>query len=68
MKQRIKTLFASGVLACALFGAAAAGPFEDGTAAFKRGDYGVAVSLWRPLAEQGNAVAERNLGTMYHGA
>jgi hypothetical protein len=33
MKQRITTLFASGVLALALFGVARAGPFEDAQAA-----------------------------------
>jgi hypothetical protein len=39
MKPQITTLFASGVLALALFGAAVAGPFEDGRAAYQRGDY-----------------------------
>ncbi len=38
VKQRIKTLFAGGVLALALFGFAAAGPLEDGVAAHQKGD------------------------------
>jgi hypothetical protein len=38
---------------------------EDAYAAAKRGDYATALRLWRPLAEQGNAVAQRNLGIMY---
>jgi TPR repeat protein len=65
MKQRIKTLFAGGVLALALIGVAAAGQFEDGEAAYRRGDYAEALRLLRPLAEQGDADAQRTLGAMY---
>jgi TPR repeat protein len=43
----------------------AAGPFEDGLAAHARGDYAAAMRLWRPLADQGNANAQNNLGAMY---
>jgi hypothetical protein len=32
-----------------------AGPYEDGWAALSRGDYAAALSLFRPLAAQGNA-------------
>jgi hypothetical protein len=42
-------------LTMTLVSAAVAGPFEDGMAAQKRGDYATAVRLWRPLAEQGEA-------------
>lgn len=42
-----------------------AGPFEDGRAAYDRGDYATALRLWRPLAEQGNPGAQYNLGGMY---
>lgn len=42
-----------------------AGPFEDGEAAWSRGDYATALSMWRPLAAQGNAKAQYNLGLMY---
>ena len=45
--------------------AAVSGPFEDGQEAFKSGDYETALSLWRPLAEQGFANALQNLGIMY---
>ena len=38
---------------------------EDGIAARDKGDYATALRLWRPLAEQGNAVAQFNLGLMY---
>jgi Sel1 repeat len=42
-----------------------AGPFEDAVAAHGRGDYATALRLWRPLADQGNAHAQFNLGAMY---
>ena len=42
-----------------------AGPFEDGEAAYNRKDYATALSMWRPLAAQGNAEAQCNLGNMY---
>ncbi len=34
-------------------------------AADQRGDYATALREWRPLAEQGNAEAQFNLGNMY---
>ena len=42
-----------------------AGPFEDGHAAYTRGDYATALRLWSPLAAQGYAEAQHNLGVMY---
>ena len=45
--------------------AAAAGPWEDGMAAYNRGDYLPAIRLFRPLAEQGNPKAQSVLGVMY---
>ncbi len=54
-----------GPLALALFGAAMAGPFEDGEAAYQKGDYAAAGNYWRPLADQGNAEAQNGLGSMY---
>jgi uncharacterized protein len=65
MKQRMKTLFAGGVLALALFGVAAADPFEDGRAAAGRGDYATAIQLWRPLADNSDAKAQTALGNAY---
>ena len=46
-------------------GPAAAGPLEDGVAASRSGDYATALRLLRPLADEGNAVAQglyRKLG------
>jgi TPR repeat protein len=44
---------------------AAAGPWEDGMAAYNRGDYMPAIRLFRPLAERGNAKAQNVLGVMF---
>jgi TPR repeat protein len=45
--------------------AAVAGPWEDGMAAYNRGDYTPAIRLFRPLAEQGNPKAQSVLGVMF---
>ncbi len=39
--------------------------FDEGLAAHDRGDYATALREWRPLAEQGNAKAQSDLGWMY---
>ena len=39
--------------------------WDEGVAAFNRGDYATALREWRPLAEQGNADAQYFLGLMY---
>jgi TPR repeat protein len=65
VKQRITTLVACGLLAVALIGVAAAGPLEDGQAAYQRGDFATALQIFRPLAEQGNAAAQRMLGAAF---
>ena len=46
-------------------GAAAAGDYEDGAAAYYRGDFATAKRLWLPLAEQGDAKAQTGLGLLY---
>ena len=58
-------LFAVGVVATLVAGTATAGPWEDGVAAYKRGDYATAVALMEPLAEEGDAAAQYNLGITY---
>ena len=42
-----------------------AGEFEDGLAAYKRGDYKTAVAKWTIGANKGDAEAQNNLGLMY---
>jgi TPR repeat protein len=62
MKSIALNLFALTLLASA----AVAGPLEEGSAAFRAGDYAKALQLWQPLARQGNADAQYNLGLLYH--
>ena len=64
MKQRMVVI---GVVTAQLLGtsAAFAGPWEDGMAAYNRGDYVPAVAAFRVLAEQGNAKAQNVLGVMF---
>jgi TPR repeat protein len=43
-----------------------AGPYEAASAAYERGDYATALSLFRQLADQGNAKAQYKLGLIYY--
>src|ERR1700687_4375609 len=65
MKQWI--LAGGAIVAAQLLGTFAvfAGPWEDGMAAYNRGDYLPAIRLFRPLAEQGHPKAENGLGVMF---
>jgi TPR repeat protein len=62
-----KRIVGSTILAAQLVGAftAFAGPWEDGMAAYNRGDYLPAIRVFRTLAEQGNAKAQNVLGVMF---
>ena len=42
-----------------------AGPWEDGMAAYNRGDYVPAIHVFHELAAAGNAKAQQILGVMY---
>jgi len=48
-----------------LFGTPASADFQKGLDASNRGDYATALKEWEPLAEQGDADAQSNLGVMY---
>jgi TPR repeat protein len=65
MKKR--TMVGGLMLAAHILGisGALAGPWEDGMAAYNRGDYLPAIRLFRPLAEQGSPKAQNVLGVMY---
>ena len=52
-------------LALALSAPVLAADFVAGLEAYKRGDYATALTEWRPLAEQGDAAAQFNLGLLY---
>jgi hypothetical protein len=59
-----KTTLAMLILCASLALPAQAG-YEEGLAAFLRGDYATALKEWRPLANAGNPFAQAALGVMY---
>jgi hypothetical protein len=65
MKKQM--LFGGLILAAQILGSAVAvaGPWEDGMAAYNRGDYVPAIQVFRAMAAQGNAKAQSVLGVMY---
>ena len=60
MKRTLATAFL-----CLMLATPAWAGFDEGLAAAKRGDYATALREWRPLAKQGDADAQYNLGVMY---
>ena len=60
----MKRLLLALVIACTLSAPAWAG-FDEGLAAYERGDYEMALRELRPLAEQGDAAAQFLIGSMY---
>lgn len=54
-----------GVLLLVCAGVADADPFEDGVAAYARNDFAAAVRLWGPLADEGHADAQNNIGLLH---
>src|SRR6516164_5500291 len=65
MRLMLKAAITAIYLAVSFAASVVAGPFEDGTAAYGKGDYATALLLLRPLAEQGLAKAQILLGVMY---
>jgi TPR repeat protein len=64
-QKRIATGFLALALSLGFAAPVAAGPFEDASAAYDRGDYTTALRLFRPLAEQGNVKGQFDFGLMY---
>ena len=54
--------FISAVVVLIWLAAPAWAGYEEGIAAIQRGDYATALREFRPLAGQGDAVAQHNLG------
>ena len=54
-----------GIALFLLLGAQAQPKFQDGLLAYHRGDHAVAVEIWRPLAERGDAAAQYSLALLY---
>jgi TPR repeat protein len=63
--MKLKRATTAIVLASAVAAPVAAGTFEDAVDAHARGDYAKALHLIRPLANDGDASAQFNLGLMY---
>jgi uncharacterized protein len=66
INRTFKAAVAALMLAVGFAGSVAAGPLEEGVAAYDRGDYASAMRLLRPLADQGNANAQYYLGILYY--
>ncbi len=64
MNKVLKRLLLAASLCC-FVGTVNAAPMDVATAAYGRGDYAQAFKILRPLAEQGNAIAQSNIGVMY---
>lgn len=62
--MRTKALFVAILLALAPLPSISQ-DFNVGLAAYQRGDYATTLKEWKPLAEQGDADAQYNLGVMY---
>jgi TPR repeat protein len=65
MNKLLKQLLLVCVCLFALSGQATADSLPDAERAYNAKDYAKAAKLFRPLAEQGNAKAQFNLGLMY---
>jgi TPR repeat protein len=57
-------LFAFSIVA-ALASPALAGPLEDGVEAYKKREWDTALKLLKPLADEGNMVAQERIGRLY---
>ena len=64
----MRTLIIIPVLLFSLFLGASSysADFNKGLTAAQSGDFATALKEWKPLAEEGNAAAQNNLGLMYH--
>jgi len=65
MTRALIGIFAAVILTLSLAAPAPAASLEDAVVAYRKGDYANALQLYRPLAEQGLAVAQFNVGLMY---
>lgn len=63
--QLIKRAIFASIFALSFVTAVAADTFEDAEVARGRGDYAIALRLYRSLAERGDAVAQARLARMY---
>src|SRR5262249_3791155 len=64
MTYAFRAIFAAIILVLTFAAPTAAGPLEDGYAAYTRGDFTTAMQIMRPLADQGHATAQNVVGLM----
>ena len=64
-KAVIRSLRAASLVLVLATSMAAAQDFDAGLAAAQSGDFATALREWTPLAEQGDATAQNNLGLMF---
>lgn len=62
----MRNVFFLTVSLIVFLGVAQAGPLEDARSAYMRGDYATAMALLKPLADEGQAKAQYNVGLMYN--
>jgi TPR repeat protein len=61
----VRSIFLVVALVLSSGSVATAQDFDKGLVAYNAGDFVTALEEWRPLAEQGDAAAQYNLGWMY---
>ena len=65
VSEKMKRLIPIMLMAAFMFVSGCADDLQDGRDAYSRGDDKAAFEKFKPLAEQGNAVAQNQLGVMY---
>jgi hypothetical protein len=66
LRLTMRRILATLAVIALLFSAGSAwADFDDGWAAFERGDYATALRVFRPLAEQGDSASQFTLAGMY---
>jgi TPR repeat protein len=64
--RALLALLAASCIGVAVAGTAIAGQFEDGAAAYQRGDYEAAYLRWHSIAELGDRNAQYNIARLYY--
>jgi len=65
MKRLAATICLTTAVLLGSVGVSESADYQKGFTAYKSGDYATALREWTPLAKQGNADAQFNLGLMY---
>ena len=65
MKKLTATILTTFAILLGSAGVSESADLQKGLDAYDSGDYATALREWKPLAEQGNAVAQNKLGMMY---